>query len=173
MEEESLTYQLLRMLHAMENATNAEIRDVLAELRLTHALADMLWQLDPAGPAPSMRHMAARLRCDPSTVTFLADRLEQLGYVVRTTAPTDRRTKVLNLTDGGRAARSHLVEAATTRTPIARLGSAEQRRLHTLLAKALADTAPESEGVGATIVAAPGKDRHHTSARRTVPGRSG
>jgi DNA-binding MarR family transcriptional regulator len=142
MTEESLTYQLLRLLHAMEGATNAEIRDVLAELRITHALADMLWQLDPAGPAPSMRHMAAQLRCDPSTVTFLADRLEQLGYATRATAPGDRRTKVLHLTDDGRAARSRLVDAATTRTPIARLSGAEQRRLHTLLTKALADTTP-------------------------------
>ncbi|MFD5629176.1 hypothetical protein [Streptomyces sp. NPDC127072] len=38
-------------------------------------MADALWQLDPDAPAPSIRQMAARLQCDPSTVTFLADRL--------------------------------------------------------------------------------------------------
>ena len=138
MDGESLTYQLLRLVHAMDGATNAGIQDVLAELKLTHALADTLWQLDPTGPAPSMRQMAAKLRCDPSTVTFLADRLEELGYATRVAAPGDRRTKVLHLTDAGRAARRRLVDTATTRTPIARLTDAEQRRLHSLMTKAMA-----------------------------------
>ncbi|WP_051798540.1 MarR family winged helix-turn-helix transcriptional regulator [Catenuloplanes japonicus] len=132
-----LTYQLLRLLHAAEGATNAEIQDVLAELRITHALADLLWQLDPDVDAPTMRQMAARLRCDPSTVTFLADRLEQLGYATRAPAGADRRAKALHLTEDGRAARDRLVTAATTRTPIARLSEAEQRHLHTLLTRAL------------------------------------
>ncbi len=138
MDGESLTYQLLRLVHAMDGATNAGIHDVLTELKLTHPLADALWQLDPAAPAPSMRQLAATLRCDPSTVTFLADRLEQLGYATRAAAPGDRRTKVLYLTDDGRASRRRLVNAATTRTPIARLTDDEQRRLHTLLTKAMA-----------------------------------
>lgn len=131
-------YRLLRLVHAMDGATNAGIHDVLAELRLMHVLADALWQLDPAGPAPSMRQMAAVMRCDPSTVTFLADRLEQLGYAARAAAPGDRRTKAFHLTDAGRAARRRLVDAATTHTPIARLTDAEQRRLLTLLTKAMA-----------------------------------
>ncbi|MDR7277365.1 MarR family winged helix-turn-helix transcriptional regulator [Catenuloplanes atrovinosus] len=137
MDGESLTYELLRLVHAMDGATNAAIDDVLAELRLTHALADALWHLDPAAPAPTMRGMAATLRCDPSTVTFLADRLAQLGYATREPDPGDRRTKVLHLTEDGRAARRRLVAAATTRTPIARLGEAEQRRLHALLTTAM------------------------------------
>ena len=138
MDGESLTYQLLRLVHAMDGATNAGIHDVLAELGITHTLADALWQLDPTAAAPSMRQMAAKLRCDPSTVTFLADRLEQLGYAARAVAPGDRRTKVLHLTDTGRAARHRLIDAATTRTPVARLTDDEQRRLHALLTKAIA-----------------------------------
>jgi DNA-binding MarR family transcriptional regulator len=138
MGDESLTYQLLRLVHAMDGATDAGIQDVMNDLKITHPLADALWQLDPAAPAPSMRAMAAKLRCDPSTVTFLADRLDQLGYVTRSPAPGDRRTKVLHLTDAGRAARQRLVTAATPRTPIARLTDTAQRRLHTLLTKAMA-----------------------------------
>ena len=137
MDGESLTYQLLRLVHAMDGATNAEIHDVLTELKITHALADVLWQLDPTAPAPSMRQMAAKLHCDPSTVTFLADRLEQLGYVTRAPAPGDRRTKALHLTDDGRGARRRLVEAAATHTPIARLTDAERRHLHSLMTKAM------------------------------------
>ncbi|WP_212988081.1 MarR family winged helix-turn-helix transcriptional regulator [Actinoplanes auranticolor] len=140
-----MTYQLLRLVHAMDDATDAAIQDVLTELNLTHPLADALWQLDPAAPAPSMRQMAVRLRCDPSTVTFLADRLHQLSYVTRTAATGDRRTKVLELTDQGREARRRLVEAATTRTPLARLTAAEQRRLHTLMTRAMAPSATEEE----------------------------
>ena len=143
MDGESLTYQLLRLVHAMDDATDAGIQDVLTELGLTHPLADALWQLDPAAPAPSMRQMAVRLRCDPSTVTFLADRLQQLSYVTRTAARGDRRTKVLELTDRGREARRRLVDAATTRTPLARLTPAEQRRLHTLMTRAMASSATD------------------------------
>jgi MarR family transcriptional regulator, organic hydroperoxide resistance regulator len=143
MDGETLTYQLLRLVHAMDGATNAEIRDVMAKLKITHALADVLWQLDPAGDALSMRQMAAKLNCDPSTVTFLADRLEQLGYTTRTSLPEDRRTKVLQLTRKGRAARNRLVAAATTRTPLASLSEAEQRRLHTLLTKAMTQPAAD------------------------------
>jgi DNA-binding MarR family transcriptional regulator len=137
MDGESLTYQLLRLVHAMDTATNAAIQDVLTELKLTHPLADALWQLDPDAPAPSMRQMAAQLRCDPSTVTFLADRLQQLSYVTRTADPADRRTKVLVLTEQGHDARRQLVGAATHGTPLARLTPAEQRRLHTLMTRAM------------------------------------
>jgi DNA-binding MarR family transcriptional regulator len=137
MDGESLTYQLLRLVHAMDAATNAGIGDVLAELKLTHALADALWQLDPSAAAPTMRQMAARLHCDPSTVTFLADRLEQLGYATRDHAPADRRTKAITLTGAGHAARQRLVSAATTRTPLVRLTEAQQRLLHELLTTAM------------------------------------
>ncbi|MCY1143078.1 MarR family transcriptional regulator [Actinoplanes sp. Pm04-4] len=137
MTDESLTYRLLRLVHAMDDATNDGIRDVMAELGLTHALADALWQLDPDAQPPTMREMATRLRCDPSTVTFLADRLEQLSFVSRAPAPHDRRTKVLALTAAGRNARQRLVKAATTGTPIAALTRAEQLTLHDLLTKAM------------------------------------
>ena len=121
----------------MDEATNIAIRDVMAELGLTHALADALWQLNPGAPAPSMRQMAAGLHCDPSTVTFLADRLEQLSYVNRIPAPSDRRAKMLHLTEQGRKARQRLVDAASAHTPIARLTTAEQRQLHRLMTKAM------------------------------------
>jgi DNA-binding MarR family transcriptional regulator len=136
---EASTYRLLRLVHAMDGATNTAILDVLGELKLTHALADALWQLDPALPAPTMRQMAARLQCDPSTVTFLADRLEQLGYTTREAAAGDRRAKALHLTTDGRTARARLVHAATTRTPLARLTSTEQDQLHQLLTRAMTD----------------------------------
>jgi MarR family transcriptional regulator, organic hydroperoxide resistance regulator len=135
--DESLTYRLLRLVHAIDGETNAGIQDVLKDLKLTLTLADALWQLDPTAAAPSMRQMAARMRCDPSTVTFLADRLEQLSYVTRAPVPHDRRTKALFLTGRGSEARSRLVHAASMRTPVARLTVTEQQLLHVLMTKAM------------------------------------
>ncbi|MFG1609531.1 MarR family winged helix-turn-helix transcriptional regulator [Actinoplanes sp. NPDC049265] len=137
MNDETFIYQLLQQLHAMDDAVNAGMHDMMTELKLTPALADMLWQLDRAAPPPSMRQMAARLSCDPSTVTFLADRLDRLGYVTRAPTPGDRRTKALHLTTQGIEARRRLIGAATTRMPITRLTVTEQCRLLALITKAL------------------------------------
>src|SRR6202008_610223 len=52
-------------------------------------------------PMP-MREMAARLMCDASNVTGVADRLEERGLVERRVDPADRRGKLLALTDRGR-----------------------------------------------------------------------
>ncbi len=71
----SLLYALLALVFALADRTNELIADVLRELELTVPLANALWKLNPGGTAPSMRERAASLRCDPSTVTFLADRL--------------------------------------------------------------------------------------------------
>ena len=42
-----------------------------------------------------MRHLASLLKCDPSNVTFLVDRLEERGLVERQTDPADRRVKLV------------------------------------------------------------------------------
>lgn len=52
-------------------------------------------------PIP-MRQLAKRLGCDNSYVTSLVDALEQRGLAVRQQHPTDRRIKVIVLTDQGR-----------------------------------------------------------------------
>lgn len=132
--EEPLIYTLVDLVLGLADRTMALIVDVLRELDLTQPLADALWKLDPNGPAPSMRELAARLRCDPSTVTFLADRLEAKNLAVREVDQENRRVKTLHLTPEGRKARRTLVHAMTTRSPIARLTADDQQRLHQLLA---------------------------------------
>ncbi len=81
--------------------------------------------------------MAASLRCDPSTITFLADRLQERDLVERVVNPANRRSNTLVLTPKGVKVRRRLVEAMATRTPIARLSKVEQRQLHRLLSKAM------------------------------------
>ena len=58
-----------------------------------------------------MRDLAARLQCDPSNVTFLADRLEERGLVERRPDPSGRRVKLLALTPAGLAMRIRVVKA--------------------------------------------------------------
>ena len=116
--------------------------DVLAELELTEALADVLWQLGSVSLAVPMRDLAGRLRCDPSNVTFLADRLEERGLVERRPNPSDRRVKLLALTPAGLAVRARIVQAAATSSPLARLSPADQQRLCRLLDKCLQPDQP-------------------------------
>ncbi len=145
--DEPLIYSLLALTHTLTTTTEAMISDVLTELDLTHALADALWQLDPAAPEPAMRELAARLHCDPSTITFLADRLEAKGMVTRQVDARNRRVKTLRLTPEGRRTRRRLVEAMAVRSPMANLAREDQLLLQRLLIRALAgDREPASSG---------------------------
>ncbi len=110
---------------------------IMAQLDLTAPLANALWHLDPSAPALPMRDLASRLSCDPSTVTFLADRLEERQLLQRRVDPKNRRVKLLVLTPKGEKARRALVERMATGSPIARLLIRDQQQLHRLLAKAL------------------------------------
>ncbi len=135
--DEPLIYALVDLTLGLADRTQALIADVLAELDLTQALADALWHLDPAAPLPSLRALAARMRCDPSTVTFLADRLEVRHFATRRVDPTNRRVKTLRLTPRGRRARRRLVDAMATRSPLAQLSLDEQRQLYELLLRTI------------------------------------
>lgn len=133
--DEPLSHAIFKQVHALATRTSAAFAELLAELDLTEALANVLWHLDPGVPPPSMRAMATTLGCDPSTVTFLTDRLEERGLTRRQASATDRRIKVITLTPEGVRARARLVDAVDTRSPLARLSREEQERLHELLAK--------------------------------------
>jgi DNA-binding MarR family transcriptional regulator len=134
---EPLIYALVDLVLGLSDRTHALIADVLRELDLSQPLADALWQLDPQVPAPPMRELADKLRCDPSTVTFLADRLEEKNLAFRQVDPSNRRVKTLHLTPAGKDARDTLVTAITTRTPMAHLTPSDQRHLHHLLSLAV------------------------------------
>jgi DNA-binding MarR family transcriptional regulator len=108
---------------------------VAASLGLTPLQARTLLGL--AQPQP-MRSLAEVMLCDASNVTGLADRLERLGLVERVADPSDRRVKLLSLTDRGRQVRRDLdarVGAGSTVT--ARLTKAERTQLESLLDKLL------------------------------------
>jgi DNA-binding MarR family transcriptional regulator len=135
---EPLIYELVDLSLALADRTQALVQDVMSELNLTPALANALWHLGACAPDPPMSTLAAKLRRDPSTITFLADRLQERGLLVRDVDPQNRRAKILHLTDAGRRTRRALVEAMATRSPIAHLSGKDQRQLHHLLARAMA-----------------------------------
>lgn len=145
--EESLVYELLDLGFALSHRNKELIADVLRELDLTIPLGDALWNLNPREAAPSMGEMAARLGCDPSTVTFLADRLQERNLVERRVNPANRRSNTLVLTPKGAQVRHRLVETMSTRSPMAQLSVDEQQQLHHLLSKAMT-TADGSIGSG-------------------------
>jgi DNA-binding MarR family transcriptional regulator len=138
-EREPLIEALLKQVLTLAARTTSVAADVLRDLDLTDALASALWRLDPGQPPPSMRDLAVTLDCDPSTVTFLVDRLEERGLTARGSAAGDRRRKVITLTPRGVATRRKLIDALSGCSPLASLSPRDQRQLSDLLARAGAD----------------------------------
>jgi DNA-binding MarR family transcriptional regulator len=95
-------------------------------------------------PTP-MGKIAEILCLDQSTVTWVVDRLEERGLVERRNHPTDRRVRLVALTDKGRKIRNELrSELAVPPSSIAALPAADQRKLRDILREAL-DHDPEQE----------------------------
>ncbi len=89
-------------------------------------------------PLPQ-REIAARIGCDPSYVTSLVDRLEELEAVQRTPDPDDRRVNRIVLTDRGQHLRAEMAVDLLRDMPLVRgLDDGELRTLHQLLRRALA-----------------------------------
>ncbi|MFF3228879.1 MarR family winged helix-turn-helix transcriptional regulator [Nocardia suismassiliense] len=134
--ERALGYQLITQFQTASGQLGAAVSDALRELDLTEPLANLLWLLDPDAEQPSMKDLAGRLFCDPSTITFIIDKLQKRGLVERRPGNHDRRVKVVALTDVGVEQRRKLIEAVTTRSPMSALSLREKRQLHRLLEKA-------------------------------------
>lgn len=113
----------------------ASFLETAREFDITPGELRALDALDPEC-AQSMGSLAAELRCDASNVTWLADRLEERGFVERHTDPNDRRVKTLALTTRGREVRGKISDQL--RVPpkvLLTLSAPELRTLHQLLRK--------------------------------------
>jgi DNA-binding MarR family transcriptional regulator len=85
------------------------------------------------GPLP-MGAVAEVLSCDASTLTGIADRLEERQLIRRQVDPSDRRVKLLALTDTGRTLVESIDGPFTVEIPgIASLSDAERAQLTWLL----------------------------------------
>ena len=126
-------YELAQAAYALHAALEAQLHDTLEALDLTMPLSDALWQLDPARCPMPRRALADRLRCDPSNITFLADRLQQRRLLTRARDDNDRRVQTLTLTPAGIQARQRLIQAIAESSIFSDLTAAEQRQLTNLL----------------------------------------
>jgi DNA-binding MarR family transcriptional regulator len=79
---------------------------IAVDMGLTPGHAKLLLHLDHPKP---MRALAGSVHCDASTITWLVDRLEQLGLAERRIQPTDRRIKYVTLTATGEKTRADLM----------------------------------------------------------------
>jgi MarR family transcriptional regulator, organic hydroperoxide resistance regulator len=88
------------------------------------------------GPMP-MGSVAEVLSCDASTLTGIADRLEERRLIQRHVDPGDRRVKLLALTKAGRELVESIDGPFTTEIPgIAALSERERAELTQLLLRA-------------------------------------
>src|SRR5882757_175052 len=119
--------------------------------QLTGAQARVLALLS-TGPMP-MRRIAERLKCEPSNVTGIVDRLEAHGLAERRADPADRRVKLAAATPAGRATATELRDSlGFAREPLAALPEGDRRTLRDLLQRMLGDDA------GAALPSGPARD---------------
>lgn len=113
--------------------------EVSAELGTSQAGLRALLAIDPDDPRP-MRDLARTMNCDASYVTAMIDDLENAGYAERRPARTDRRVKIVALTDTGIAALRTAQDGLLAPPPqLSRLTVGQRRSLARLLREALID----------------------------------
>jgi DNA-binding MarR family transcriptional regulator len=93
-------WQRIRSISSNPETVAAEHR-FMHENELTGSPMRALRFLPLTGSLP-MRQLAGRMGCDNSYVTSLVDTLQERGLAAREAHPTDRRVKVIVLTERGR-----------------------------------------------------------------------
>ncbi|RKT05223.1 DNA-binding MarR family transcriptional regulator [Streptomyces sp. 3211.6] len=126
--------QLCGLVDGLAQRIAEHVRKRATALGLTAAQATALREL--TGPM-TMRELAERMNCEPSNATFVVDRLERQGLVERRCHPTDRRAKLLVLTDEGAGLRIRLLDLLHVDSPVAGLAPEEQQVLRDLLERAV------------------------------------
>ncbi|MEV4458166.1 MarR family transcriptional regulator [Microbispora sp. NPDC049633] len=126
--------QLCGLVKGLANQIEVHLRVRAATLGLTASQGTALCELTRP---MTLRELAERMSCEPSNATFVADRLEEQGYLERHPHPDDRRAKQLVLTPKGTELRERLLELVLQDSPLAPLAPEEQDVLHRLLTRAL------------------------------------
>jgi len=136
---DELTLEVVELIGDIVARYHEDYEDAAAEHSLTGAQARLLSLLS-LEPLP-MRKLARKLRCEPSNVTGIVDRLESRGLVERRPDPADRRVKLAAATQEGRRVAKDLRESLRfAREPLAGLGREERLALRGLLRQMLRQT---------------------------------
>lgn len=139
---DALTLEVVELVGTVVARYHEEYELAAAEHALTGAQARVLALLSRE-PTP-MRKVARKLKCEPSNVTGIVDRLESRGLVERRPDPADRRVKVAAATELGRSTAARLRGALDFASePLAELTPAERTLLRDLLKRMLGEDAAE------------------------------
>jgi DNA-binding MarR family transcriptional regulator len=131
-----LTLEVVELIGDVVARFHEDFEDAATGHALTGAQARLLSLLS-LEPLP-MRKLAQKLKCEPSNVTGIVDRLESRGLVERRPAPADRRVKVAAATNEGRRVARELREGLRfAREPMAGLSEEERLALRDLLRRML------------------------------------
>ncbi|WP_329278463.1 MarR family winged helix-turn-helix transcriptional regulator [Streptomyces sp. NBC_00691] len=131
-----LTLEVVELIGTVVARYYEEYEQAAAQHALTGAQARVLGLLS-LDPLP-MRRIAQKLKCEPSNITGIVDRLEARGMVERRPDPADRRVKLAVPTEEGRATAHRLRESLDfAREPLGELTEAERTLLRDLLKRML------------------------------------
>ncbi|MEU0113849.1 MarR family transcriptional regulator [Streptomyces bobili] len=134
---DALTLEVVELIGEVVARFYQDYEEAAAGHSLTGAQARLLSMLS-LEPLP-MRKLAVKLKCEPSNVTGIVDRLEARGMVERRPDPADRRVKLAAATDEGRRIAKDLRESLRfAREPLAGLDEEERILLRGMLQRMLA-----------------------------------
>lgn len=133
---DAVTMEVVELIGDVVARFYADYEVAAGEHALTGAQARLLSLLS-LEPLP-MRKLAQKLRCEPSNVTGIVDRLEARGLVERRPDQADRRVKLAAATDEGRQVAQNLREGLRfAREPLAGLSDEERLSLRNMLRRML------------------------------------
>ena len=132
--------RLSQLLIAIAEEAKGDFMDTVGAFGLPVPLARVLVLLST--PAP-MRDLADQMRCDRSYITSLADQLEERGLITRIPG-TDRRVKLLTLTEDGVGLRDKISAAVAERNMILRRLTDDERRTLAPLLERLRGDEPDA-----------------------------
>lgn len=136
-----LTLEVVELIGTVVARYYTEYEQAAAKHSLTGAQARVLGLLS-LEPMP-MRRIAQRLKCEPSNITGIVDRLEARGLVERRPDPNDRRVKLAAPTEEGRGTARRLRDSLDfAREPLAELSAEERTVLRDLLKRMLGAQTP-------------------------------
>lgn len=81
--------------------------------------------------------LARRMCCAAPNASYVVDRLEESGHVVRRPHPDDRRARLVELTPSGEELRTEVLAHLMLDSPLEALDDAEVEQLSALLRRAL------------------------------------
>ncbi|MEU4272183.1 MarR family transcriptional regulator [Streptomyces sp. NPDC026092] len=133
-----LTVEVVDLIGTVVARYHQEYEHAASEHALTGAQARVLGllSLEPV----AMRKIAEKLKCEPSNVTGIVDRLEARGLAERRPDPADRRVKLAAPTPEGLDTARRLRESLDfAREPLGQLTEVERTLLRDLLKRMLGE----------------------------------